>query len=241
MTISRQKSVWIDKKDPRISYYLQPRARNINIRIDNANRSVKVTVPHSRLFLQDAKEFVRQKYDWILVQLEQLPPAQPFIDGGVIMYKGEDYTLHNPGGRGRPYADHENKTLIIPAPSDSFAARTKRFLTRQAREALENCTKVHAEKLGKTVDKISVRDQSSRWGSCVKRGKTNHISYSWRLICAPPFVLDYLCAHECAHLVHMNHSKDFWDLCDYLVGYVSEAEKWLKKNAPSLHAVGAEA
>ncbi len=238
---SRKISSWVDEEDARIVYVLRPRARRISIKIDISNRRANVTVPGSARKLEAARRFVREKYDWILVQFEALPAAQPFVDGGRILFRGALCTLHNPGGRGRPGFDPATNRLIIPAPEGALAGRTKRFLIRQAREALTHCTTVHAAALGKHVDKISVRDTSSRWGSCVSRPSGNHISYSWRLICAPPFVLDYVCAHECAHLVHPDHSKAFWDQCNALVDTVAPAKAWLKKNGHKLHAVGAQA
>ncbi|MBL4853871.1 MAG: M48 family metallopeptidase [Robiginitomaculum sp.] len=232
-------SSWVDENDGRITYYLRPRARRIRIKMDVANRKVAVTVPGRANKLKDAKQFVREKYDWILVQLEAFPPAQPFVDGGEIWLRGEIYTLYSPDTRGRPKVDEELKHLIVPAHPDTLEGRAKRFLIREAREALTNCTHVHASALGKTVNKISVRDTSSRWGSCVSRRSGNHISYSWRLICAPPFVLDYVTAHECAHLIHPDHSKNFWNLCNELVDTVKPAEAWLKNHGNKLHAVGA--
>ncbi len=207
--------------------------------MDVANRKVAVTVPGNASKLKDAKQFVREKYDWILVQMEAFPPAQAFVDGAEILFRGEIYRLYSPDTRGRPKVDEGLKHLIIPAHPDTLEGRAKRFLIREARIALTNCTRVHARALGKTVDKISVRDTSSRWGSCVSRRTGNHISYSWRLICAPPFVLDYVTAHECAHLIHPDHSKNFWKLCNELVDTVKPAESWLKKHGNKLHAVGA--
>lgn len=208
--------------------------------MDTAGRGVSVTVPGHARRLKDAQKFVREKHDWILVQLEAMPQAQPFVDGGEILFRGEPYQLYSPSLRGHPSFDTELGHLIVPAHPDTLSGRTKRFLIREAREALTNCTHVHANTLGKKVDKISVRDTSSRWGSCVSRKSGTHISYSWRLVCAPPFVLDYVAAHECAHLVHADHSKNFWGLCDELVNTVKPAKAWLRKHGDRLHAVGAE-
>jgi len=208
--------------------------------MDTAGRKVAVTVPGYERRLKDAQEFVHEKYDWILVQLEAMPKAQPFVDGGEVLFRGEAYQLHSSTQRGHPSFDQDLKHLIVPAHADTLSGRTKRFLIREAREALTNCTHVHASTLGKRVDKISVRDTSSRWGSCVSRKSGTHISYSWRLVCAPPFVLDYVAAHECAHLVHADHSKKFWGLCDELVDTVKPAKAWLRKHGDTLHAVGAE-
>lgn len=192
--------------------------------------------------LDDAQRFVREKWDWIQIQLEALPPPQPFVDGGTVLFHGEPYTLICPGSRGRPFVDHMDKTLNVPALPDTLAGRTRRFLIREAREALTQCTRVHAGNLDQSIAKISVRDTSSRWGSCKKgrKGAGGEISYSWRLICAPPFVLDYVVAHECAHLVHADHSKRYWALLDTMVDTVKPAKKWLNTHGALLHAVGAE-
>lgn len=232
---------WQDETDPRIFYHLRPRARRISIKMDSAKRNITVTVPGSVARLKDAQRFVREKYDWILVQLETLPQPQPFIDGGQILFQGELYTLLSPRARGRADIDHDAREIHVPADTDTLEGRTKRFLIREARAALTDSTNLHAQTLRKPVDKISVRDTSSRWGSCVKGTLTRggHISYSWRLVCAPPYVLDYVCAHECAHLVEANHGAGFWALCDELVDTVKPAKKWLKNNGGLLHAVGA--
>ena len=209
--------------------------------MDAAKREVAVTVPGHERQLKAAQSFVHKKWDWIQVQLETLPAPQPFVDGGQILFEGELFDLVCPGPRGRPFVDFELKQLHVPAANDTLEGRTKRFLIRQAREALTASTHYHADVLGKKVDSISVRDTSSRWGSCIKgRGlKGGKISYSWRLVCAPPFVLDYVAAHECAHLIEANHGKQFWALVDDLVDSVKPAKKWLRDNGAQLHAVGA--
>jgi len=239
--VSRQNTRWTDENDPRITYHLRPRASRISIKIDAAKREVVVTVPGHERQLKAAQTFVRKKWDWIQVQMEALPAPQPFEDGGQILFEGELYDLVCPGPRGRPFIDFENKQIVVPAAPDTFDGRTKRFLIRKAREALTSSTEYHAKALNKKVEKISVRDTSSRWGSCIKgRGlQGGKISYSWRLVCAPPFVLDYVAAHECAHLIEANHGKQFWALVDDLVDTVKPAKKWLRDNGALLHAVGA--
>lgn len=209
--------------------------------MDAAKREIAVTVPGHERQLSSARRFVDKKWDWIQVQLETLPVPQPFTDGGQILFQGQEFDLVCPGPRGRPYIDEEAGEIRVPGPEGTLEGRTKRLLIRQAREALTMCTRVHASTLGKKVETISVRDTSSRWGSCIKgsKGKGGKISYSWRLVCAPPFVLDYVAAHECAHLIEANHGRDFWNLCNELVDTVKPAKKWLRDNGPRLHAVGA--
>ena len=229
-----------DEDDPRIVYKLSDRARRISLKVNTAEREVSVIVPGIRA-LSKAKKFARDQQDWIDVQLESLPPPMPFLPGGHILMRGELYELISPPGRGRPKVNHERRIINVPSPdAESFPGRVRRFMIREAREELEAASHFYADKLGKRIGKVSVRDTSSRWGSCITRKGEGHISYSWRLISAPPFVLDYVAAHECAHMIEANHSKAFWDVCDSINDDVKKAKKWLRKNGAHLHAVGAE-
>lgn len=238
--ISRQKSVWPEERDSRVAYYLRPRAKRVRINVDAARRRIMVSVPGHVGNLPKAKRFAAQKWDWIQVQLEALPPAQPLYPESEILLFGETFTLKCPSTRGRAWVDDTLKTVNVPALPETFSGRTRRFLMREARRALTERTQIYADRIGKTVAKISVRDTSSRWGSCKQGRAGGEISYSWRLICAPPFVLDYVVAHECAHLVHADHSKRYWALLDTMVDTVKPANTWLNKNGARLHAVGAE-
>ena len=229
-----------DPNDPRILYKLSARARRISLKVKTAEREVAVIVPTASA-LKKAVKFARENQEWIDVQLESLPPPMPFTDGGEILIRGLPYTLVASEGRGRPKIHHNIREVHVPSPdAESLPGRVKRLLIREAREELEAATHFYADKLGKRVSKVSVRDQSSRWGSCITRGGEGQISYSWRLISAPPYVLEYVAAHECAHMIEANHSQDFWDVCDRISDDVKPAKKWLRKHGAMLHAVGAE-
>lgn len=234
-----------DEIDPRIIYKVNPRSKRISIKIDEAKREVIVNAPSTH-HIPAAKRFAREKADWIDVHLEKIPPAMPFTRGGYILYRGQMTQILSPNSREQakfiPAREDENGTLhpqrlLIPAPPDALPGRAMRFLKKQAREALEARTDYHRRALDLRPTKISVRDTRSRWGSCAADG---NINYSWRLICAPPFVLDYVCAHEVAHRLEMNHSRAFWDIVDELVDTTKPAKKWLRENGARLHAVGAE-
>jgi predicted metal-dependent hydrolase len=229
-----------DPDDPRILYRLSKRASRISLKVRTSEREVAVIVPSVRA-LKKAQAFARENQEWIDVQLESLPPPMPFRSGGEIMIRGLAYRLISPDGRGRPRIDHLKREVIVPSPdAQSLPGRARRLLIREAREELEAATHYYADKLGRRVSKVSVRDQSSRWGSCITRGGEGQISYSWRLISAPPFVLEYVCAHECAHMIEANHSANFWAVCARISDDVKPAKKWLNKNGALLHAVGAE-
>ena len=236
---AKQKLQFRDPDDPRLLYKISDRARRISLRVKASEREVLVVVPGRRA-LDKARRFAHEKMDWINVQLETLPPAQPFVPGGGILFKGEVYGLDCPGPRGHPYVDEDTRTLIIPAHPDTFAGRARRLMIREARAELEHATHHYADLLGKQVAKISVRDTSSRWGSCITRAGKGHINYSWRLISAPPFVLDYVAAHECAHMIEDNHSAAFWAVTERIFPETKKAKAWLKKNGAFLHAVGAD-
>jgi len=109
------------------------------------------------------------------------------------------------------------------------------FLKREAKRDLETASRASASALGVDIKRVSVRDQSSRWGSC---SSTGVLSYSWRLILAPPFVLGYLAAHEVAHLIEMNHSRRFWRLVDRICPDMDRAKAWLDVHGADLHRYG---
>lgn len=240
MVKPKEKLTLRDPDDPRIVYKISSRARRTSLRVRDSEREVEVIVP-GKSALKQAYRYAKANMDWINVQLESLPPAQPFTPGAQILLRGESYTLVRPDTRERPRVDNIHKRILVPAPDEeAFSGRVRRLLIREAREELEAATHFYADKLSKKVGKISVRDTSSRWGSCVTRKGEGHISYSWRLIAAPPFVLEYVAAHECAHLVEANHSASFWAVCASIFDEVKPAKKWLRQNGALLHAVGAD-
>ena len=100
---------------------------------------------------------------------------------------------------------------------------------------LEAASRRAAERFGVAIKRVSVRDQTSRWGSC---STTGVLSYSWRLILAPPFVLDYLAVHEVAHLIEMNHSPRFWHLVNGVCSDTNRAKSWLDVHGTDLHRFG---
>ncbi len=124
---------------------------------------------------------------------------------------------------------------VIEVPERDVArtpARLAAFLKHHARLALADASAHHAANLGRKHGRITLRDTRSRWGSCNARGD---LMYSWRLIMAPPEVLDYVAAHETAHLVEMNHSDAFWAQVAKTCPDFGPPRLWLKRNAQSLH------
>ncbi len=145
---------------------------------------------------------------------------------------------HRPGGRAahgpRPAADGA-PVIAVSGEAAFVAAALKDFLKREARRDIDEAVRRHAARLGVTIRRISIKDTVSRWGSCAADGS---LSFSWRMILAPPFVLDYLAAHEVAHRVEMNHSARYWRVVASIYPDFERAEAWLKRHGSGLHRWG---
>jgi predicted metal-dependent hydrolase len=211
-------------------------ARRYTLRVQAATREVVLTVP-PRGTLKEAKAFAERNGAWIAARLGRLPQAVPFADGGEIPVRGVPHRIvHRPAARGTVWI--ENDTLCVAGDARHLARRIRDFLKREAKRDLEAASRRHAVALGLAPRRVVIRDQTSRWGSC---SSTGVLSYSWRLILAPPFVLDYLAAHEVAHLKEMNHSARFWRLVAQLDPQWQRAKAWLDANGTQLHRYGEQA
>ena len=214
------------------------RARRYTLRIHPTDREAILTMP-PRGTLVEAKEFARLHGGWIAARLGRLPKAAPFHPGTVVPLRGVPHRIvHRAGVRGTVWTetrDSGEKILCVAGDIEHMDRRVHDFLKREARKDLHKASMAYAEDLGVRVKRVSIRDQSSRWGSCTSAGS---LSFSWRLILAPPYVLDYLAAHEVAHLVEMNHSPRFWRVCGRVCGHVERAKHWLDTYGNDLHRYG---
>jgi predicted metal-dependent hydrolase len=178
---------------------------------------------------------------WIAARLGRLPKAAPFQPGTVIPLRGVAHRIvHRSGERGTVWTetrDSGEKIVCVAGDVEFTDRRVHDFLKREARKELHKASMAYADALGVRVKRVSIRDQSSRWGSCTSAGS---LSFSWRLVLAPPHVLDYLAAHEVAHLVEMNHSPRFWRVVDRVCDHVERAKRWLDTHGNDLHRYGIE-
>ena len=215
-----------------------PRARNYTLRVGTAKGKPVLTMP-ARGSLAEARAFLDRHAGWLASQMGKLPAAQPIADGESLPLRGVPHRIrHVPGLRGTVMAGafEGEPVLLVSGRPEHLRRRVLDFLKREARRDLERAALRHAMMLGVRIKAIRLRDQSSRWGSCTATG---HLSFSWRLILAPPFVLDYLAAHEVAHLQEMNHSPRFWHLVESVCPETRAARAWLNKEGAHLHAIGA--
>lgn len=213
------------------------RARRYTLRIHAATHEVVLTMP-PRGSLKQAREFAEKHGAWIAARLRRLPQAAPFADGTVLPLRGAEHRIvHRRGSRGTVWTETEGdeRLLCVAGQAPHVPRRVRDFLKREAKRELEAASRRAGEALAVSIKRVSIRDQSSRWGSC---STTGVLSYSWRLILAPPFVLDYLAAHEVAHLVEMNHSRAFWRLVERICPEVAKAKAWLDAHGAELHRYG---
>ncbi|HEY5280869.1 MAG TPA: SprT family zinc-dependent metalloprotease [Pseudolabrys sp.] len=216
-------------------------ARRYTLRIHAATREVVLSMP-VRGSLREANIFAQKHGAWIAARLNRLPRLEPFADGADVPLRGIAHRIeHRRGARGTAWiecGDDGAQLLCVAGEAPHVSRRVRDYLKREAKKDLERASRVAAEALGVSLKRVSIRDQVSRWGSC---STTGVLSYSWRLILAPPFVLDYLAAHEAAHLVEMNHSRRFWRLVEGIYPDVARAKTWLDAHGSELHRYGADA
>jgi predicted metal-dependent hydrolase len=215
-----------------------PRARRYTIRVRDAWRDVVLTMPR-RGNLADAHNFAQKNVAWIAAKLSKLPDVVPFADGEIIPFCGVPHRItHRPDARGTVWIEHDetgNALICVAGNVMHISRRVTDFLKREAKKVLTDASRAYAAKIDVNIKSVGLRDSASRWGSCSESGS---ISYSWRLILAPPFVLDYLAAHEIAHRLELNHSARFWNLLDSMTPDRERAEAWLTKHGNSLHRYG---
>jgi predicted metal-dependent hydrolase len=230
--------IYFDKAVYLVRMRRHRQARRYTLRIHAATREVVLTMP-PRGTIKEAKEFAQKHGGWIAARLGRLPEATPFAHGMMVPLRGGSHRIvHRRGARGTVWmetASDGQRLLCVAGDAPHIDRRIKDFLRREAKRELEAASRRYAERIGARIKRLSVRDQSSRWGSCSTNGA---LSFSWRLILAPAFVLDYLAAHEVCHLVEMNHSPRFWRLVQRIYPNFERAKAWLDVHGTDLHRYG---
>ena len=226
----------IDGKRMSVKLIVNPRARHVSVRIDPTRRQAIATAPTKR-HLKHAAQFAAERAGWIAQELSRLPKGVSLTPGSFVYFRGVEHELALERGRGHALTEPDLiPRIVVPCPDPAlFESRLLRFFKDQAREELIDRVATHAVTLGVKPVKIQVKELRSRWGSCSVEGV---LSFSWRVILAPPFVLDYLAAHEVAHLREMNHSRRFWAQVKRCTPDYERGRDWLHEHGCALHAVG---
>jgi predicted metal-dependent hydrolase len=245
MSASRQKK-WptatealIDGKLVMVAVRANLRARNYRLSIPHVGGPV-LTVPRYGNW-REAQDFLNRQLDWLADRLRRAAKPVTFRAGVRIPVRGVQHRIVATGsirGRVEAYEEDGHAFLAVPGEPQHRARRLTDWLKEEAQRDLRRRVAVHARRLGVEVKSISLRSQTTRWGSCSTTGRLN---FNWRLVMAPPYVLDYVAAHEVAHLIEMNHSEDFWDTVRQTLPSMDRGNDWLRDHGRELMVYGVEA
>ncbi len=208
------------------------RARNYRLSISRSGEPV-LTLPLNGRW-SEAEAFLNKQRHWLAARLKRAPTPIAFVDGAEVPLRGVPHIIEATGAlRGKVQVD--DGKLLTPGSPEHMARRLTDWLKLEARADLTERSHFHAARLGVKVRTINLKAQSTRWGSCSTRGNLN---YNWRLILAPSFVLDYVAAHEVAHLREMNHSPAFWARVSETLPDMERGRAWLKAHGAELMVYG---
>lgn len=209
------------------------RARRLSLRVSQLDGRATLSMP-THAPRRAAERFVAEKAQWLRRMIAQSAPARDLVPGAEFPVEGRPHRLL-PGAGARVRLG--DGVIEMPASGEEFTDNAGPALAGKlkalARDRLVAASDHHAGALGRDYGRITLRDTRSRWGSCSSEG---NLMYSWRLILAPAQVLDYVAAHEVAHLEQMNHSPAFWAVVESLCPGYREPRAWLRRHGTSLHA-----
>ena len=214
------------------------KARRLKLEYDRVTGDIAVVVPKGAS-LARARKFVMAQRAWILERADRplsandcaLAPGTrlPVLDQTVLIEQS-GASLARAMLVQRP--DEATGVLLVSGTRPEMARQVEIWLRSRAAEEIRRRVSHFCSLIGAYPGKIALRDTTSQWGSCSSR---QNLSFSWRLIMAPSRVLDYICAHEVAHLIEKNHQVMFWDLVESLVGDCRAERKWLREKGAKLH------
>jgi predicted metal-dependent hydrolase len=220
--------------DAPVSIRVNPRARRVGLRIDSAERKVELVLPPG-VPVRTGLRFLAAKRGWVAARLDDLPQPVPFVEGAILPVLGVPHRIGRETDPAAPPVRIVDGEIRVRGDPVYLARRVRDHLARTARAEIDPRARRLAARVGRDVAQVNVRDTRSRWGSCSGQG---NLSFSWRLIFAPEPVLDYVVAHEVAHLVEMNHGPRFWRLVESLTPDSAWPRVWLKRHRNRLLSYG---
>ena len=217
----------------RVEWRRSSRARRVSLRIDPTGGAVVVTLP-TRATRKAGMALLMGHAEWVSSRLAALPEAIGFAEGATVPIAGVPHRIrHAPTARGGAFLlDQE---LHVTGAREFLSRRVRDFFRKEAQRRLGALVAAKAGLIGVVPKRVTMKDTTSRWGSCAP---DKSLALCWRLVMAPPFVQDYVVAHEVAHLRHMNHGPKFWALVDQLTPHAKAAIPWLRAEGVRLLRIG---
>jgi hypothetical protein len=206
----------------------------VGLRIDATERKVELVLPRG-VPVSTGLRFLAAKRGWVAARLEALPQPVPFVAGAIVPVLGLPHRIRRELDPAAPPVRIVDGEIRVRGDPVHLARRVRDHLVAAARAELAARARKLAARIGHEVARINVRDTKSRWGSCSGQG---NLSFNWRLIFAPEEVLDYVVAHEVAHLVEMNHGPRFWRVVESLAPGSAGPRAWLKRHRGRLLSYG---
>jgi predicted metal-dependent hydrolase len=219
-----------DLPDLDITLRRSARAKRFSLRVSSLDGRVTLSMP-VRAREAEAMAFARSQEGWLRQALSRVPQGAAVAMGAEIPFEGAMLRLAPGSGRAIRI---EQGHLLVPGDPLQAGARVAAWARARARDRLAVAVDRYAAQVGRKVTQVALRDTRSRWGSCTANGR---LMFSWRLIMAPPAALDYVAAHEVAHLVEMNHSPAFWAVVERLYPGWQVQRAWLRRHGSGLHAI----
>lgn len=211
------------------------RARRLTLAVDARTGGLRLTLP-AHVGDREAMDFLVAQRDWARRALSRLPDATPFTDTAELPILGQAHRIrHCPEARRGAWID--DGVLCVSGSVEHLDRRVRDFLKRLALETVAPKARDMAARIERPIGRVTCRDQKSRWGSCSASGD---IRFNWRLIAAPAEVLDYVVAHEVAHLAHLDHSAAFWRVVSALHPTWRRERTWLRRHGASLLRLGGQ-
>ncbi|GAB1580291.1 M48 family metallopeptidase [Phyllobacterium phragmitis] len=213
-----------------------PRATRLTLRIEAGGKGLRVTIPPG-LPAREVERFLSRHQGWIEARIAKLPDRPTVRPGIKIPIRGVPHLIVHESGRGtvkQAAGEDGTRMLIVYGDRLHLPRRVADFLKREARRDMEALVARHTASVGRRAKAVRYKDTKSRWGSCTSDGV---LSFSWRIAMAPSPVINYLVAHEVAHLIEMNHGPKFWKLCNELCPDTDRCKAWLKRNGSALQAI----
>lgn len=229
----------IDGAPVDVAVRVNARSRTYRLSLNDTGRAVLTVPPYGDPAA--AQSFLDRQRAWLGARLSRVAGPRPFADGAMVPLRDVPHRIVATGTlRGSVSQTTEDgaPVLRVPGAPEHLPRRLTDWLKKQAEADLEPAVARHAATLGVTPKGMTMRGQSSRWGSCSSRGRLN---FNWRLVMAPPFVLDYVAAHEVAHLSEMNHSPAFWAEVARALPDYERGRAWLRAHGRELMVYGRDA